>query len=208
MNAQPHREEEAVAGSTATSDHPQPSQFSAVSTDVPIELEHALIRTLAMLQQHNLASAEDCSQVAAKVRRSWEQATGADPVIGLARLRAGGGDMLDASVEMIAIKMAQSLPFAPTRVPFAARLIPPTALYEKHPEIYKLCKLMLVPITFAEDLDVIGIASVNPYFADTVSASLSESLKKETGIQPLIQNIRLDYVGWVKMCQKHFRQDV
>ena len=71
------------------------SQFSAVRQEVPIALEHALIRTLAMLQQHNLASAEDCSQVAAKVRRSWEQGVGSDPVDGLARLRAGGGDMLD-----------------------------------------------------------------------------------------------------------------
>ena len=37
---------------------------------------------------------------------------------------------------------------------------------------------------------------------------LVENLKKEHGIQPIVHNIRLDYVGWVKMCQKHFRQDV
>ena len=186
----------------------QASQFSAVSNEVPIELEHALIRTLAMLQQHNLASAEDCSQVAARVRRSWEHGTGADPVDKLARLRAGGGDMLDASVEMISSKMAHSLPFVPTRVPFGSRLIPPSSLYEKHPEIYKMCKLMLVPIAFAEDLDVLCLASVNSYFADAVSAYLSEILKKETGIKPIIQIIRLDYIGWAKMCQKHFRQEV
>ncbi len=208
MNAEPQRDEEAVAEMEAVEVSAQDSQFSAVSQEVPIELEHALIRTLAMLQQHNLASAEDCSQVAAKVRRSWEQGIGADPVIGLARLRAGGGDMLDASVEMISSKMAHSLPSVPTRIPFAARLIPPSALYEKNPEIQTLCKLMLVPIAYAEDLDVLGITSINPYFADAVSAYLTENLKKETGIQPIIHNIRLDYVGWAKMCQKHFRQDV
>ena len=204
MNAQPHHDEGAATVEVLAHN----SQLSSVSQEVPIELEHALIRTLAMLQQHNLASAEDCSQVAAKVRRNWEQGRGADPVIGLARLRAGGGDMLDASVEIISAKMAYSLPFAPTRVPFAARLIPPSALYEKYPEIFTLCKLMLVPISFAEDLDVIGITSVNPYFADALSAYLTDKLKKETGIQPIIQIIRLDYVGWVKMCQKHFRQDL
>ena len=205
MNAQPQRDEEALTESAADE---APAQLSAVTQEVPIELEHALIRTLAMLQQDNLASAEDCSQVAAKVRRSWERGLGADPVIGLARVRAGGGDMLDASVEMISSKMASSLPFVPTRVPFAARLIPPSSLYEKHPEIFTLCKLMLVPISFAEDLDVIGICSVNPYFADALSAYLTENLKKETGIQPIMHIIRLDYVGWAKMCQKHFRQDV
>lgn len=206
MNAQPQRD--AAVGPDAVQAPVRDSQFSAVRQEVPIELEHALIRTLAMLQQHNLASAEDCSQVAARVRRKWEQGLGADPVIGLARLRAGGGDMLDASVEMISSKMAHSLPFAPTRVTFAARLIPPSSLYEKHPEILTLCRLMLVPVAFAEDLDVIGIASVNPYFADAVSAHLTEKLKRETGIEPLIHSVRLDYVGWAKMCQKHFRQDV
>lgn len=188
--------------------HASAGSFSAVSNEVPIELEHALIRTLAMLQQHNLASAEDCSQVAARVRRGWEQGIGSDPVDKLAKLRAGGGDMLDASVEMISCKMAHSLPFVPTRVPFGARLIPPSSLYEKHPEIYKMCQLMLVPVAYAEDLDVLCLASVNSYFSDAVSAYLTETLKKETGIKPIIQFIRLDYVGWVKMCQKHFRQDV
>ncbi len=74
-----------------------PPAFTSVKQEVPITLEHALIRTLAMLQQHNLASAEDCSQVAAAVRRNWEAGKGADPIDCLARLRSGGGDMLDAS---------------------------------------------------------------------------------------------------------------
>ena len=208
MSAQSQKNEEVIAEPPKVQNPAQASQLASVKEDVPIELEHALIRILAMLQQHNLASAEDCSQVAAKVRRSWEQGIGADPVMGLARLRAGGGDMLDASVEMISSKMAHSLPFVPTRVPFAARLIPPSALYEKNPEIFHFCKLMLVPISFAEDLDVIGISSVNPYFADAASAFLTDKLKKETGIQPIIHIIRLDFIGWSKMCQKHFRQDV
>lgn len=208
MNAQPQHHETAAAGQEAVPAPSQDSRLSSVRQEVPIELEHALIRTLAMLQQHNLASAEDCSQVAARVRRSWEQGIGSDPVDGLARLRAGGGDMLDASVEMISSKMAHAMPFAPTRVPFAARLIPPSALYEKFPELKTFCKLLLVPVSYAEDLDVIGIASINPYFADAVSAYLTDKIKKETGIQPIIHVIRLDYVGWAKMCQKHFRQDV
>lgn len=169
-------------------------------------LEHALIRNLAMLQQHNLASAEDCSQVAAGVRRSWESGKGADPIDGLARLRAGGGNMLDASVEMISAKMAKSLPFAPTRVPFAARLIPPTSFYEKHPQIALLCKLMLVPVSFTEDLDVIGIASINPFFADTLAACILDELKQVSRVQPIISIARLDYVGWMKMCEKHFKE--
>ena len=180
--------------------------FTSVKQGVPIALEHALIRTLAMLQQHNLASAEDCSQVAAAVRRNWEVGKGADPIDCLVGLRARGGDMLDASVEMVYAKMAQSLAFAPSRVAFAARLIPPSALYEKYPQIELLCKLMLVPISFAEDEDVIGLASINPYFADALSATIAAELKRQNNIEPIISIVRLDYIGWMKMCQKHFKK--
>ena len=206
MNAQPqHNNEEQLF--QANDSQPQ-TNLAPVAQEVPIALEHALIRTLAMLQQHNLASAEDCSQVASSVRRKWESGKGSDPVDSLARLRAGGGDMLDASVEMISAKMAHSLPFAPTRIPFAGRLIPPTGLYEKHPDIALICKLMLVPIAYAEDLDVICIASINPYFADALSVSIAEIVHQRTGIRPLIGVVRLDFVSWAKMCQKHFRQGV
>ena len=117
--------------------------FTSVKQEIPITLEDALIRTLAMLQQHNLASAEDCSQVAATIRRNWEAGKGSDPIDCLARLRSAGGDMLDASVEMISVKLANSMAFVPSRVGFAARLIPPTAFYEKNPNIAMMCKLML-----------------------------------------------------------------
>lgn len=182
--------------------------FAVVNQEVPIALEHALIRTMAMLQQHNLASAEDCSQVSATVRRNWEAGKGSDPIDCLARLRAGEGGMLDASIEMISVKLAQTLPLPPTRVPFAGRLISPNALYEKNPELEVLCRLMLVPISYAEDLDVLGLASINPYFVDALSAAVTSYAKEKTGIQPIISTIRLDYVGWVKMCKKHFREGV
>ena len=102
--------------------------FSVVNQEVPVALEHALIRTLAMLQQHDLATAEDCNQVAKMVKRDWLSGKGADPIDYLAKLSAGNSEMLDASVETISIKLAETLAFMPTRVPFAGKLIKPTAL--------------------------------------------------------------------------------
>jgi len=64
---------------------PVQPELSTVTHDVPIVVEHALIRVLAMLQQHNLASSEDCSQVAAAVRKKWLSGKGADPIDCLAR---------------------------------------------------------------------------------------------------------------------------
>jgi len=180
------------------------SSADSIAQEVPITLELALIRNLAMLQQHNLASAEDCSQVAGTVRRRWEQGKGADPIEGLARLRADG-NMLDASVEMISLQMAKSLPYNMQRVPFASRFITPTSFYEKHPDIERLCRLMMVPVTFTEDLDVIGVASINPFFADTLVSTIAEELKEVSPVQPIVSAVRLDYKGWMSMCEKHFR---
>lgn len=182
--------------------------FSVVNQEVPIALEHALIRTLAMFQQYNLATSEDCNQVAEKVKRDWLAGKGSDPVDCLARLRAGNGEMLDASVEAISVKLADTLPETPTRIPFAGRLIAPTSLYEQNPYIFSICKLMRVPIAYAEDLDVLALASVNPYFMDALSVSIGDYAMQHIGTQPIISSIRLDYAGWVNMCNKHFKEEV
>ncbi len=179
--------------------------LNPVKHEVPMVLEHALIRNLAMLQQHNLASVEDCSQVAATVRNCWESGVGADPIDRLARLRTGEGNMLDASVEVISHQLAKSLPVTPTRVPFAAMLRKPALFYKKFPEITLLCKLMMVPIAYREDLDVIGIASINPFFMDALALSVAEEISKVSPTVPIVSMIRLDYVGWMKMYERHFK---
>lgn len=172
---------------------------------VPLVLELALIRTLAMLQQLEFADAEVCTQVSAKVRKKWERGEGADPIDALTRMRAAEGAMLDSMVEMASMKMARSLPVIPSRIPFASRLIPPNGFYDKLPEIAHLCKLMMVPVAFAEDFDVIGLASINPYFTDALAAHIQEEFKEEGSIQPIINSVRLDRISWMKMCEKHFR---
>jgi hypothetical protein len=182
--------------------------FSVVNQDVPAALEHALIRTLAMLQQHGLATAEDCNQVAKMVKSDWLSGKGADPIDYLAKLSAGSSEMHDASIETISIKLAETLSFIPTRVPFAGKLIKPAALYEKNPDIELMCRLMRVPVAYAEDLDVLALASINPYFMDALSAEISSYAMERNGTQPIISIIRLDYAGWETMCIKHFREEV
>ena len=171
---------------------------------VPMVMELALIRSLAMLQQLKLADAEACSQVSTKVHQKWEKGEGSDPIDCLTRMRAAEGAMLDSMVEMASMKMARSLPVVPSRIPFASRLIPPNGFYDKLPEIKNLCRLMMVPVAFAEDFDVICLASVNPYFTDALALHLQEEFEQESEIQPIISTVRLDRISWMKMCEKHF----
>ncbi|NWK54873.1 hypothetical protein HW115_04585 [Verrucomicrobiaceae bacterium N1E253] len=205
MNDQDHKVQDAAtlaASSPDESEAPAPSTMTA--EPVPMVMELALMQTLTMLQQFDLADPEACTQITAKVHAKWSQGLGADPIDCLTRMRAAEGAMLDSMVEMASMKLARSLPEVPARVPFASRLIPPNGFYDKLPEIHRLCKLMMVPVAFAEDFDVIGLASINPYFADSLAAEIKEQFKKEGGIQPIISIVRLDRISWMKMCEKHF----
>lgn len=203
MLDQNHTEEE----STTTVDSPSGdanSSAPAAVQQIPLVMELALIRSMAMLQQLNLADAEACTLVSAKVHQKWEKGEGADPIDCLTRMRAAEGAMLDSMVEMASMKMARSLPVVPARIPFASRLIPPNGFYDKLPEIKKLCQMMMVPVAFAEDFDVVSVASINPYFADALATHLQEEFEQESEIQPIIFTMRLDRISWMKMCEKHF----
>ena len=171
---------------------------------VPLMMQLALMQNLTMLQQFELADPEACTHVSEKVHEKWAQGKGCDPIDVLTRMRAAEGAMLDSMVEMASLQMARSLPEVPCRVPFASELIPPNGFYDKQPEIKQLCKLMMVPIAFAEDMDVIGLATINPYFADALASHIKEEFQREGGIQPLISIVRLDRISWMKMNEKHF----
>lgn len=163
------------------------------------------MQTLTVLQQFDLADPESCTKITARIHEKWSKGEGADPIDVLTRMRAAEGPMLDSMVEMASMKMARSLPEVPARVPFAARLIPPTGFYDKFPEVAHWCQMMQVPVAFAEDLDVIGLASINPYFADALAAAMAEEFAKEGVVEPIITTVRLDRISWMKMCEKHFR---
>lgn len=186
----------------------QVNAFSVVGQDIPLVLEQALARTLEALQQLELATLQECNQVAETVKKNWLSGKGCDPVECLARLNSDDEELLDARVESISAKLAETLSHPPTRVPFAGKLITPTLLYEKNPYIESICKLMGVPVAFAEDLDVLALASINPYFMEALAVTISDYTMQHLGTQPIISMIRLDYAGWVAMYSKHFREEV
>ena len=186
----------------------QSNAFSVVGQDIPLALEQALVRTLEAFQQLKLATLQECKQVAETVKGNWLSGKGCDPVECLARLSAEDEDVLDARIESISAKLAETLTQSPTRVPFAGKLITPTLLYEKNPYIESICKLMGVPVAFAEDLDVMALASINPYFMEALAVTISDYTMQHLGTQPIISTIRLDYSSWVAMYSKHFREEV
>lgn len=186
----------------------QANAFSVVGQDIPLALEQALVRTLEAFQQLELATVQECKQVAETVKGNWLSGKGCDPVECLARLSTEDEDLLDARIESISAKLAETLTQSPTRVPFAGKLITPTLLYEKNPYIESICKLMGVPVAFAEDLDVMALASINPYFMEALAVTISDYTMKHLNTQPIISTIRLDYASWVAMYSKHFREEV
>jgi len=182
--------------------------FSVVGQDIPLALEQALVRNLEAFQQLNLATLQECKTVAETVKGNWLSGKGCDPVECLAKLNTDDEDMLNTSIESISSKLAETLTNGPTRIPFAGKLITPNSLYEKNPYIESICKLMGVPVAYAEDLDVLALASINPYFMEALSVAISDYTMQLLGTQPIISMIRLDYASWVAMYSKHFREEV
>ena len=166
-----------------------------------------MIRTFAVFQQHNLATSEECSQVAGIVKSSWTNGDGADPLESLVKLRMIEGENMDELVESLSYDMAQALDTSPLRIPFLSSLIIPNAFYEKYPSVARLCRLMMVPVTYNEDADVIGLTSINTYFSEAMAAIIVDEMKAYSNVVPFVNISRVSHSNWTKMCKKHFREE-
>jgi hypothetical protein len=89
-------------------------------------------------------------------------------------------------------------------IPFAGKLIVPTAFYDSFEQIRKISRILLAPVIFAEDTDAIGVASVNPVAASMMAEEIRTEVYKQTGIRPFITLARLDYESWTFITRKHF----
>lgn len=176
------------------------------SSEVPISLKLALIQTFATFQQYGLANSAECNQLGTTIGSSWSQGIGADPLESLAKLRYVEGEDFDLIIETLSFQIAQGMSPVPLKVPFLNRLIPPSSFYEKYPSVAKICELMMVPVSYNEDADVIGLTSINPCFSDALSSIIIDEMKLFTKVKPIINITRVSYSNWSKMYKKHFKK--
>jgi hypothetical protein len=122
----------------------------------------------------------------------------------LARILGHDEERLGPVILELGNKVASTIsPHAPL-VPFAGKLIAPSAFYDSFDQLHKLARLLLAPVIYAEDTDAIGTASVNPIAAAILAAEIESAVFKRFGIRPFLTIARLDYESWTFLTRKHF----
>lgn len=150
------------------------------------------------------ASDSDIFKALARVRESQGKGIPEDLIETLGRVLGHEEEHLGAAILTLADAVASTLNPAPATIPFASKLIAPSAFYESFEALHQLGKALLVPVLYAEDTDAIGTGSINPIAATLLGDEAYYAVGKRFGIHPFLTCARMEYESWAFLCRKHF----
>ncbi len=183
---------------------PKPAPPRSTTGEIVDFAEVCLTRTADALHEARAASAAEINQAIATARESHAAGKPADLLEVIARVQGHDEEHLSPVILELGNKVALTLsPYAPL-VPFAGKLIAPSAFYDSFEQLHKLARVLLAPVIYAEDTDAIGTASANPVAAAILSEEIAAAVFKRFGIRPFVTIARLDYESWTFLTRKHF----
>jgi len=167
-------------------------------------LDGCYVRTAEALSISGAANDTDIMNALTKVREAQASAEPADMLEILARVMGTDEERLGSVIGKLSHSIASTMsPPAPS-IPFASRLIAPSAFYESFDSVHVLGKLLLTPVLYAEDTDAIGVGSINPIAAATLSREIYKAVVKRFDIRPFMTVSTMEYESWAFLCRKHF----
>ena len=166
--------------------------------------EECLMRTAEALHESRAASVAEIQQGIAEARESHANGTPMDLIEQVARIQGHAEEHIGPAILEIGNKVASTYAHPVPMVPFAGKLIAPSAFYESFDQMHKLARLLLAPVIYAEDTDAIGTASINPVAATILAEEIQAAVFKRFGIRPFLTVARLDYESWAFLTRKHF----
>ncbi len=122
----------------------------------------------------------------------------------LARIKGIEEEYISEEIARISQAVSGVISPSPPLIPFASRLITPTAFYERFPELFDLSVALLSPIVFADDIDAIGTGALNPIAAAIMGEQIYAAVTQRNSIRPFVTTVKLDYDGWAFLTRKHF----
>ena len=183
---------------------PSPGTSGTGAEDLWSFAEQCLQLTSAALHESRSATDSQISHGMAAAREAHAVGRPTDLIEVIARVQGHDEEHLGPAVLDLGNKVATTLnPYAPL-VPFAGKLIAPSAFYDSFEHIHRLARVLLCPVIYAEDTDAIGTASVNPIAAAILSDEIASVVYKRFGIRPFVSISRLDYESWTFLTRKHF----
>ena len=166
--------------------------------------ELCLDQTSAALHEARAASSAELGKAIANAREAHALGKPADLLEALARVKGHAEEHLGPVIMTLGNKVAATLSPSPSHIPFAGKLIAPSAFYDSFDQIHALARILLSPVIYAEDTDAIGTASVNPIASLILAEEIRTTVFKRVGIRPFITIARLDYESWTFLTRKHF----
>jgi hypothetical protein len=166
--------------------------------------EECLTRTAEALHESRAATAAEIQQGIAAAREFHANGTPMDLIEQIARIQGHAEEHLGPAILELGSKVSATFAHQVPMVPFAGKLIAPSAFYESFDQMHKLARLLLAPVIYAEDTDAIGTASINPVAATILAEEIQSAVFKRFGIRPFLTVARLDYESWSFLTRKHF----
>ncbi|MCX6880029.1 MAG: hypothetical protein NTW21_40440 [Verrucomicrobia bacterium] len=167
-------------------------------------VEACLDQTAEALIFTRAASQVEVSHAVAAVRKSQAEGRPLDLMEAVAREQGHQEEQLGGIMRSLGERLAANLNPSPQLIPFAGKLIAPSAFYESFDHLHKIARALLTPVVFVEDTDSIGVASVNPIAATILAAKIQEQVSRRFDIRPFLTIARLDYEAWAFLTHKHF----
>lgn len=166
--------------------------------------ELCLEQTAAAIHEARAATPTELNQAISAAREFHVEDKPADLIEILARVQGHDEENIGPAILSLGNKVASTITPTPQLMPFAGKLIAPSAFYDSFDRIHEISRVLLSPVIFAEDTDAIGTASINPVASMILSDEIRTAVFKRFGIRPFLTVARLDYETWSFLTRKHF----
>lgn len=163
-----------------------------------------LERTIDAFAEAKLANAAEIQRLRNRYEEGREDGAPADLIELLARIQGTEEEHMGAEVSRITYELSAVITPSPPLIPFAGKLMAPSAFYESYTQIHELARELLSPVIFAEDTDAIGTGALNPIAADIIGDRILSAVNRRFAIRPFVTVVRLDYESWAFLSRKHF----
>lgn len=167
-------------------------------------VETCLFRTADALINTRAASEVDISHALDSARKAQAAGERLDLLQALAMVQGHQEEHIGKIMLGLAEKISETLVPVPELIPFAGKLIVPSAFYESFEQLFHTALTLLTPVIFVEDTDSMGIASVNPIAAAMLAPTIQDAVFRRFGIRPFVTIARIDYESWTFLTRKHF----
>jgi hypothetical protein len=182
----------------------QPAAHRTIPGDIMEIVTTCLDQTAEALVFSQAATQIDVTHAMDAVLLAQQDGHSLDLLEAVARVQGHHEEHFGRIIRTIGDKLAAGLNPSPQLIPFAGKLIAPSAFYDSFDHIHKIAQALLSPVIYAEDTDAIGTASINPVASAILAEEIRNSVFKRFGIRPFVTAARLDYESWAFLSRKHF----